>query len=130
MSAMKADAIHRAYGTQVKRLRQLLGLSQGAFGKPFNWTQATVSDIEIGKRKLTVDEVDALADWAAPQLDGWSRWDVVLFIHSRESFRPAGHLSLVDGDGSRDGSVGSERDDHAKGGQHSPETELKAVSGL
>lgn len=39
-------------GTEVRRIRKLLGLTQAEFGKAFGMTQNVVSDVERGRRSL------------------------------------------------------------------------------
>lgn len=74
--AVAVNPINLAYGRGVAALRTMLHLSQGDFGKAvghrfgddYDWSQATVSEIENGKRPLQADEIEILVVFLSEQL--------------------------------------------------------------
>ncbi len=70
MDNNKADALqasvesprdHEVLGNRLKEAREFLGLSQDAVARAMNLSRATISAIEIGKRKVTGLELRDLA---------------------------------------------------------------------
>ncbi|MEW6494497.1 MAG: helix-turn-helix transcriptional regulator [Cyanobacteriota bacterium] len=53
--------VRRKIGSKIAYLRQINSLSQKKLGQVINVDQQTVSDIELGKRKLDIVEAVAIA---------------------------------------------------------------------
>lgn len=60
---MSEHVIRRqAIASRLRLAREMAGLTQGQVAKAQGWHRPTVSEIEAGRRKVSVEEVAALSD--------------------------------------------------------------------
>lgn len=108
MATATIHPINLAYGRGLASLRSLLKMSQGAFGEEmgemfgddYRWSQATVSDIEKGKRALQADEIETVVAFFAELTalsaeEVWSRLRPKLRLEGEAEARP--NLTVIEG---------------------------------
>lgn len=49
-------------GANIRRLREKQGLSQSEFARRLNTTQSRLSDLELGKRRLSISALEEMAE--------------------------------------------------------------------
>ncbi len=56
------EAKRKAIASRLRLSREMAGLTQGQVAKSLNWHRPTVSEIEAGRRRVSAEELAALAE--------------------------------------------------------------------
>jgi len=55
------EAIHASFGLAVRRIREALGINQGDLAKRVGLTRTSVVNIEAGRQRVILDDVESFA---------------------------------------------------------------------
>jgi len=61
MGAAKRDSARKVFGRNMRRLRREMGLTQEELSHASGLMQSYISEIEAGKRNVSIDNIDAVA---------------------------------------------------------------------
>lgn len=56
------EAVYRAFGCRVEMIRQTLGLTQDDLCKRVKLSRASIANIETGRQRILLDDVQKFAD--------------------------------------------------------------------
>lgn len=62
MPTLKPNQLDERIGVNIRRLRERTGLSQSELARKLETTQSRLSDLELGKRRLSISALEEMAD--------------------------------------------------------------------
>lgn len=62
MAKKPIEACHIAVGARIRMIRETLGLTQGELAQRVDFERVSVTNIETGRQRLSLDSVERFAD--------------------------------------------------------------------